>query len=341
MSVFTIEGTENRMRWDRASEGFMEVWYATVNHTPSGAGVWIRYAITSPRAPVGPPYCALWAFCFGADGSKKFAGKQRFSIDQLGSSDGRDDGALVRIGDAWLSESHLEGEVSAEGRSMSWSLDFDPADRCFQHIPAQIRRRAEHKFSTVCSPNLSVPFSGTIKIDGESLELDAEPGCQSHRWGRRHPSSWAWGHCSAFEGADDAVFEGLAARANLGPVPLPTQTLLYLSYQGKDLAFNDLRTSLRAKGRYEMPTWAFTASNDQWKIAGAGRVRLDRMVQVTYEDPDGSSRYCANSEVADLAVSVSRRTPKGWVHDGELTALRKAHLEFGRRLPFDELPISF
>jgi hypothetical protein len=339
MSAFTTDGTENRMRWDRRSAGFIEVWYATLNHSPTGAGLWLRYTISAPKR--GDPYCELWGFYFDPTGERSLAGKLRHQIDQLGGADGRDDGALVRIGNAWLSENHLEGEVTRNGRSLQWSLDFDPAARCFQHIPAKLRRRVERRISTVCSPNLSVPFTGTVKLDSDVLEFDRDLGCQSHRWGRKHSQSWAWAHCSDFQEEPDAIFEGVAARASVGPVPTPTTSLLYLSYRGEDLIFNDIRSMLTARSHYEMPSWAFTARNERWKIVGAGRAQIDRMFQVGYADPDGSARFCANSEIASMALEVYARTDSGWRHDQSLTAIGSAHLEFGRRDPFLELPVSF
>jgi tocopherol cyclase-like protein len=340
VSAFTSDGTENRMRWDRRSTGFMEVWYATFNHPPSGSGIWLRYTLTSPRPQVGPAYCELWGCVFGLDGVPSFTGKTRYPIDRLGAPNGRDDGALVRIGDAWLSENHLEGELTHEGRSLAWSLDFEPADRCFQHLPASIRRRAEKRVSTVCSPNLSVPFSGAIKLDNELLELDGARGCQSHRWGAAHSQSWAWAHCSQFEEAGDFVFEGVAARASLGPLPVPTTTFLYLFYDGIDVELTDLKWALKAKSTYEMPMWSFTARNDEWKVAGAARVSPDRLMQLRYDDPDGSRRYCANSEIADLALEVYQREGSEWVGRGSLTAMRTAHLEFGRREPWADPPVA-
>lgn len=339
MAPFTFDGTENRMRWDRRKRDFMEVWYATANHRPSGAGVWFRYTITAPKDQ--PAYCELWAFHFDPNGKSSFAAKDRFPIDRLGSSNGRDDGALVRIGDAWLSDTHLEGRIVRADRSIEWSLDFTPFDGCFQHIPEALRARVEKRVSTVCSPNLSVPFFGTVKVDGDEFNFDGELGCQSHRWGRKHSDTWSWAHCSTFEDDADAIFEGLAARASIGSVPAPTTTLLFLRYEGMDLAFNDLKWALRAKSRYELPTWAFGARNADFKIAGAGRATVDRFVQVAYADPDGSPRFCTNSEIADLAVEIYRREGSTWRHHGSLTALRTAHLEFGRREPFPELPVSF
>ena len=340
MATFTTAGTENRMRWDRRKPGFMEVWYSTLNHTASGGGVWLRYTLTSPSAGADRGYCELWGFFFDPDGKRTFAAKDRFPLDRLGAPNGRDDGALVRIGDSWLSENHLEGSLARDGRSLQWSLDFEPADRCFQHLPEQLRTRIETRVSTVCSPNLDVPFFGVVKLDDDELVFDGEHGSQSHRWGAKHSSTWAWAHCSRFEDGSDSVFEGVAAQASLGPVPAPTTTFLYLRYRGEDIAFNELRWALRARSRYELPTWSFTARNNDWKIAGAARATTDRLLQVRYEDPDGAERFCANSEIADIAIEVYRRGQQGWLHHGSLTALRTAHLEFGRKQPFEEIPVT-
>lgn len=338
MSVFTADGTENQMRWNRSEGPFIEVWYATIGRQDAEGAVWLRYTITSPRR--GEAFCELWGFCFAPAPEDCFAGKRRYPIDRLGAPNGRDDGGLVRIGDAWLSERHLEGEVEFQGRSMGWSLDFEPADRCFQHLPELLRRRAQRRVSVVCSPNLDVPFSGTVTLDGRAMELDRAPGQQSHRWGRGHPSSWAWAHCSTFE-ETPAIFEAVAARTKLGGIPAPTLTFLYLSYKGEELAFNQAPWVFRSKGRYEMPTWAFTGHNDRWRIVGGARATPQRMMQASYEDPDGSMRYCANSEVADLAIEIFKRTDRGWQHVDSLVSMRRAHLEFGRRGPFYEIPLAF
>jgi len=338
MTAFTYEGTENAMRWDRKSPGFMEVWYSTINHPDSGGGLWMRYTITAPRN--GDAYCELWGFYFDPSNKQTFAGKQRFSIDLLGRE--RDDGAVVRIGDSWLSERHLEGRVhDGAGRVLQWSFDFEPADRCWQHLPQRLRQRVEQRVSTVCVPNLSVPFSGVVELDGEELFFERVRGSQAHRWGRAHPASWAWGHCDGFESHPDAIFEGVAARARFAGMLAPTMTFTYLRYDGRDLEFNSLKHSIRAKSRYEMPAWAFSAHNEEFKIVGAARALPERMVQVSYENPDGSLRHCANSEIGDIGIELFRREKGTWRHIDSLTCLRTAHLEFGRKEEFVEVPVAF
>lgn len=330
MKAFTATGTENLMVWDRSARPFMEVWYATVTHRESRAGLWLRYTIAAPRD--GDPSCALWAFYFDPDGKTSFAGRNDYPIDYLGHVPGRDDGAVVRIGDAWLSETHLDGRVENGGRTLAWSLDLEPADRCYQHLPPALRGLAAKRFSALCSPNLSVPMTGTVELDGEVVAYEREPGCQSHRWGRRHSRSWAWAHCSSWNGDVDAVFEGVAAQARPG---VPALSFFYLRYRGEDLVFRTIR------GGFEMPAWTFVASNDRWRITGAAGLRRDHAVQVRYDDPDGGARHCVNSEIADLAMELYERSGRTWRHRATLSSTGTAHLELGRPAPFTELPVAF
>lgn len=334
--TFTAGGTENLMRWDRRARPFMEVWYATVTHRERRSGLWLRYTIASPSE--GDASCALWAFYFDSEGKRSFAGRNVSSADRLGFAPGRDDGALVRIGDAWLSETQLDGAVGDGARTLSWSLDFDPANRSYRHLPPLVNGIAERKFSTLCSPNLAVPFTGTVRLDGETISYEGERGQQSHRWGRRHARSWAWAHCSTWEDGGDAVFEGLSAKSSN---VLPALTFLYLRFRGDDLYFGDARGALRARSTIDPPVWSFAASNARWKIAGSARLVPDRSIQVRYDDPDGGERHCTNSEIADLMLEVYERTGRTWGRVATLESKGLAHFELGRPEPFPELPVAF
>jgi hypothetical protein len=121
----------------------------------------------------------------------------------------------------------------------------------------------------------------------------------------------------------------------------PAFTSLYLRHKGQDLTFNGIGSVLRSRSRPELPTWAFSSHDARWKIAGAARLATVRSVQVRYDDPDGGIRHCANSEIADLALEVYENVDGAWRHDASLTAIGSAHLEFGRKEPFPELPVAF
>jgi hypothetical protein len=54
------------------------------------------------------------------------------------------------------------------------------------------------------------------------------------------------------------------------------------------------------------------------------------MVNVRYQDPDGSERWCANSEIAEISCTVYRRGWTGsWRRDLELHADFTGHFEVG------------
>ncbi len=136
------------------------------------------------------------------------------------------------------------------------------------------------------------------------------------------------------------MFEAVAASSSIGPLPIPSVSFIYLSYGGEDISFGDLRWALRARSTYELPSWAFSARNAKWKVVGAARASVDRFIQARYDDPDGVPHFCANTEVADLALELYGLRSGRWRHVQSLSSLKGAHLEFGRKEPFTELPVS-
>jgi hypothetical protein len=47
--------------------------------------------------------------------------------------------------------------------------------------------------TTVQSPNVDVPITGTLTIDGVKVALADARGGQTHLWGTKHAAAWAWG----------------------------------------------------------------------------------------------------------------------------------------------------
>jgi hypothetical protein len=59
------------------------------------------------------------------------------------------------------------------------------------------------------------------------------------------------------------------------------------------------------------------------------------MVLTEYADPDGEPSFCHNTEVADLRVTVWRRSRlwKRWQEQARLNADKSGHFEVGSRTP--------
>ena len=102
--------------------------------------------------------------------------------------------------------------------------------------------------------------------------------------GGRASQSWAWAHCW-IEG-DRRALRG-RARAVVGTSHRPTTRLYCVTTRG--LALNELTWALsgRAPTRADVP---FSAHKEEWNDRSGAYVS-DRIVQVRYDDQDGTERY--------------------------------------------------
>lgn len=336
---------DNRMVWDHIKAGHYEVWYATFNHRPSQCGFWLRYTLESPTDGHGTPYCQLWFALFDAREPKNnLAFNRRFPIDQL---EHRADPFALRIGPAVLSHGALAGALSErwtpeKGRPsrrdplapVSWDLEFAPCAFTHHHLPPSAYKR-DFADTRVLSPNLMTHFSGRIQVGDRVFELEEEPGCQTHLWGRKHAHAHAWAHCSSFREEPTAALELLSVRLRRGPLITPPLTLLSLYLGSEVYHFNDFHQLPLTRSSWETGLYRFGATGTRVKIEGELRCRPEDLVRATYVDPDGATLFCHNTEVADASVRVfQRRSLLSSFHPyAKLTSRASAHFEYTSRSP--------
>lgn len=321
---------DNLCRWDGQAAPHYEVWFLTLNHRESKRGFWFRYTIESPIDTRLKPSAELWAAVFDRVSPERNLGlKNEYPVDRFFSG-GREDFSL-RIGDACLSSEQANGAVATGGHTIEWDLSYTPCEKTYHHISRTLINLAKPS-SFVCSPNLDTKFSGRISVDGETLTLDREPGCQSHLWGRKRVDEWVWAHSNAFENHPGTVFEGLAARPRRAGRPLPPVQSLYLRHRGEEHRFVRLRLAEQWRRKLGMGYWSFSAMNTRVYIEGAAQCRLRDMLQAEYVDPDGERLFCINSEVANLKIRLFRRTHGvRWRHVETITSYATAHVEHASR----------
>jgi len=312
----------NAMRF-QGERGLYEAWYLTFNARPDSLGVWIRYTIDTPID--GPGHCALWGHVFDARSPKRsFGFCARYPLTAL-SQPPR---TLVQVGDARLEENRARGAIRQAGHSLEWDLRFD-ADPYAVHLTPYPLRALGLASTEVVFANPDAHFSGTLVIDGREVPIRREPGSQTHLWGKKHVERWAWAHCNAFDGRDDCSIDGVAAYLKplraLGPL-----TGIYVRYRGQDYCLNALPGLLSARSEVDFPLWRFDGRARDLRFEGTFRVAPERLLQVTYDDPDREKSFCANSEVADLSLTIRR----GRRLLDRLAASGTAHLEFGSRAPW-------
>jgi tocopherol cyclase-like protein len=331
-SMSAANFSDNKCRWDGVTAPHYEVWFLTLNHRASQRGFWFRYTTESPFISTGDsrPKAGLWAAAFCRASDEQTLGiKREYGIDQF-AFEGREDFKLT-LGESLFSPSRASGRVANGNNSIEWDLSYRPCQTTYNHVPRTLIRLARPS-SYVCSPNLDTQFSGTIVVNGKSIVLEDEPGCQSHLWGRKHVDDWVWVHSNAFEKHPGTVFEGLAARPRRAGRKLPPLQSLYLRHRGEEHRFVRLRLAEQWERKLGMGYWSFSAMNTRVYVEGAAQCRLRDMLQAEYSDPDGERLYCINSEVANLKIRLFRRIHGvRWRHIETIKAYATAHLEHASR----------
>ena len=323
---------DNVRRWDGHSPGHYEVWFLTLNHRESATGTWIRYALEAPRE--APAHAELWFGWFdGRRPDRTFGIHRRVPISEMVAEV---DPFAVSIAGALLRHDRARGELAGGGHRAAWDLSWNPAPRTHRHMPSLLYRTLGRRGltdSSVLSPNLDVAVHGWIEVDGRRLELDGEPGGQTHLWGRKHAHAWAWGRATAFDQQPGAALECVTACLERRGRILPPLTVLSLYLDGEELHFNRLRDLARNRGASGTGFYRFAATGPTARVEGEFSCRPEDMLMAPYEDPDGDSLFCANTEVGDLRLTLFRRSrPLGrWREAAVLHALRTAHFEVASR----------
>lgn len=332
MSPATAEihsARDNICQWN-GSPGHYEVWYLTANHLATRTGYWIRYTLEAPLEPHAEPYAQLWFAFFDADDpGKNFAINRKLSLDDTSISASP---FAVIMARSELTHDSARGHIIGNGHDAAWDLRWTPAATTHRHLPSIMYRRGGLGETTVLSPNLDVRLSGTVVADGRTFEFAAEPGGQTHLWGKKHAFSWAWGHCNAFQDRPGAALEALSVRLKRRGILLPQMTIFTLYLDGSVHHLNQFHHTLLTRASYHGTRFELSGQSARWRIEGEFSCRPQDMVTAIYTDPDGEPSFCKNTEVADLRVTVyARHGLFGWREHARLLAPRAGHFEIGGR----------
>ncbi len=219
---------DNVRRHSADTRGIYEVWYTTWNDPKTGQGFWLRFVIESPVAGHGVPGFGdaqrgeLWFARFDPkDPARTFGIHKRFA--DVRSSDAPF--SLV-IGDSEPARSqHRARGRRRPRRALGPALT--PSPQTPRHYPdVMYGGLLGRALDDGAPPNLRVPVSGTLEIDGETLVLDRAIAGQSHIWAKKHSTSWTWAHRTDFEGIDDGLFELIGAKLRRGPITTPNLVMV-------------------------------------------------------------------------------------------------------------------
>jgi hypothetical protein len=129
------------------------------------------------------------------------------------------------------------------------------------------------------------------------------------------------------------LVEAITVRVRRAGVLLPPLTFLTVELDGERLSFTGFRGALRSRGGFATGRYAFRAQSPRARVRGTFTCPRERLVEAEYSDPGGAPRFCANTEIGDLEMTVERRVEGGAWESRRLTAQGTAHFETGGPAP--------
>jgi hypothetical protein len=316
----------------------------------NGLGAWVHHELVAPVT--GAPFRHGWAALFRRGvapvlarfGPEALTGPSADPVDPDGvPGDGPQDGLSASQRAAWAAVGALVSTAEASlafpsfrGRSgtLAWDLTLGGAAGELSAGPLWTFPRwaweRELLPGSQALPTPSAPVRGTFEVAGEPVRLsDLTSGGVAHIYGHGSAERWGWLHGEL--GRGDVVEVVAAVGRRPGLRHLPPAAFVQLTVAGRTWPRDPLLAARHF--RTELGTEGFSVEGSVGRRRLRLRVRLpeDQVVVVAYQDPDGSSATCTNSEVADASVRLERRTEGRWVPEGEWSLAGTAHAEVGVR----------
>lgn len=220
-----------------------------------------------------------------------------------------------------------KGSIEGGGHEVSWKLEF-PTGGATHHLLPEALYRGRLAPTKPLSPNVDTRISGSISVDGEHSEITMAPGHQGHLWGERHALRWAWAHCADFVD-EEAVVHAVTARGRRGPLTTPYVTFAAVRWDGRWIRLS----RVSRKPDFGLGTWRVDLESRRYRLTGRIEAPAMALLRARYEDPDGSARYCHNSEISSCRLALFERRAGGFEELGLLESQGTTHAEWAGRTP--------
>lgn len=286
-------------RWAhvRPGRGHYESYYLRAVHPTEPRGVWIRYTVLV--APGGPVTGQLWCTLFDRDRPRPSA----LRVDAGEPASGA--GAWIRLGDSTFGADGAVGSVSSPSGNATWSLTATVEQPTLRHLPREWMYRARLPRTKPLSITPAALFSGTLEVDGETIEVAGWPGMIGHNWGEQHAERWIWLHGLGFDGRGaDTWLDVAIGRVRLGPVTTPWVANGALSLDGERFVLGGLGS--RAAVAETDDCCVLRLPGKGATVTASVSAPADAFARWDYANPDGGMHDVVNCSVADLAIRVER-----------------------------------
>ncbi|HEU5142434.1 MAG TPA: hypothetical protein VFU04_04670 [Solirubrobacterales bacterium] len=265
-----------------------------------GQGIWIRHTVH--KRPGAEPTASIWFVLFDREADGPRATKVTVPAADLTAPDG----SWIRVDGAEIGPGRAVGAVATEALQASWELSFvGEAEPC-RYLPADWLYEAPVPRTKFVAPYPNARFSGSLRVSGETIDLNGWPGMIGHNWGSEHAERWVWLEGAGFESSPDTYFDAGAARIAVGRWTTPWLPSGMLVLDGESHRLGGFGR-IRAASIEESPeACSFVLSGRD--IVVRGRVSAPRkdFVGWVYADPSGPEHNTVNCSVADLELTVER-----------------------------------
>jgi hypothetical protein len=313
-----------------ASAGHYESFYIKACRPGGGQGIWIRHTVH--KRPGAEPNASVWFVLFDASADGPRATKITVPAAKLSAPAG----SWIRVDGAEIGPGRATGTVATDALEASWGLSFSGGAEPCKYLPADWLYEAPLPKTKFVAPFPNARFSGTLDIDGTTIELREWPGMIGHNWGSEHAERWVWLEGTGFAGEPEAYFDAGAARVRLGPWRtrwIPSGMLLLDGSLYRLGGIDQIRSSRIS----EQPTSCdFRLSGRDTVVEGRVTAPAKDFVGWVYADPEGPEHNTLNCSISDLELSVTR---KG-LPARELRLPGGAAYEFGMRETDHGIPIQ-
>ena len=282
--------------------GHYESWFVRANHPHKPQAIWIRYTLFRARDR-RPALGEVWAVWSDGDRQCTHTFKEEFPLTQCHFGT---DQMQVNAGDNRLAPGRLQGSLSRDGEQLAWDLHYDGGEAPLLLLPESFYEKPLPKAKSLVS-RPHIHLSGTLTLNGDTLELDQWPGSENHNWGSQHTDRYAWGQVVGFDNAPQAFLECATAQIKVGPVYSPQLSIAVLRLDGDTFRFNRLSQALRASARYHPFQWQLQTGSGDTQLKLAMTTVAERVAALTYYNPPGGNKICLNSKLAGVTATLSRR----------------------------------
>jgi len=276
------------------------------------SGFWLRYTTLFKN----DGYSGLWLALFGEKAPEGLLVK--YGIENASIS--RDYAKINRS-----VFSFKNGEASALTDRFKWFLKIKPVFKTVNSMPLLFRIFRRSSEYVIVSP-LAI-FNGNIVYDDKVYEVNEYKGMIGYISSNRYLHHWVWVHCSGFEEDENGWLDILIASPDGSKEIMFGSIMLYgkLFYIGRIIgsSFN---------GKYDMNSLQVSIGIKKNVMVNIEVVANKKdMIIAKYEDPVEGYRYCHNTEIADMnmTIRINNETRR-------LTCLKRTFFEYALSRILDE-----